>query len=608
MRIFMLEREQTTYLCFLCCRTPYCLSVCMKLEDLCATKKTIALVTIFKRAITESEDQPHFDQSVLPSMTRLMESLLKKSGISSTAVTESQSAFERLLKQARSTYLLHQQPDDAGYFAERVSRFIVSRISLAIGESNDAAATNGNVVPVPASASTTGSSASGSSKTEDKGIAELLSRREINMTAAKRYGVLTRSACANLMSGGRPSAAVVANGGGSRETEIEKSDIMLALVGEDAKAAFELQKADLEELKSQAKQQESDTAQELRISIEELNEERQTVQQRIAELKQSIEKLETYDAELCVKVVDAQSELDEEIAQSSAEASSLNEKIKEGSDSLKYGNSVLGLVDLLKEYDDSLDKAISEPSKATSVPGVDPVEHAHRQMEVYLSRVRSYFQCEKETAEFLRNRIETSQKAVGELVGRIGGRSVCPSIQQGISHCCVSTQKIEIIECEGLGMNTTIGQMKEAVKTKEALIEKDSAMIPRFISEATSVFEALIGRLGEYKAAQSSSTRLGLLPSDILKDVREFSSQLGVASVDRLDPFMTPMNGSGKAAAPLGKPSIGSAPTPVSTVMAATKPPVMPKFSWAAGAKASSDAGTKTSLLDIQKEELQSKK
>lgn len=339
----------------------------------------------------------------------------------------------------------------------------------------------------------------------------------------------------------------------------------------------------MEELKSQAKQQESDTAQELRISIEELNEERQTVQQRIAELKQSIEKLETYDAELCVKVVDAQSELDEEIAQSSAEASSLNEKIKEGSDSLKYGNSVLGLVDLLKEYDDSLDKAISEPSKATSVPGVDPVEHAHRQMEVYLSRVRSYFQCEAETAKFLRKRIETSQKAVGEL-------------------------KIEIIECEGLGMNTTIGQMKEAVKTKEALIEKDSAMIPRFISEATSVFEALIGRLGEYKAAQSSSTRLGLLPSDILKDVRVFSSQLGVASVDRLDPFMTPMNGSGKAAAPLGKPSIGSAPTPVSTVMAATKPPVMPKFSWAAGAKASSDAGTKTSLLDIQKEELQSKK
>jgi hypothetical protein len=159
-------------------------------------------------------------------------------------------------------------------------------------------------------------------------------------------------------------------------------------------------------------------------------------------------------------------------------------------------------------------------------------------------------------------------------------------------------------------MSTTIGQMKETVETKESLIEKDSAMMVRFIAEATSVFESLIGRLAEYKAAQSLSTKLGAIQSDILKDIRSCSSRLGVLSVDRLDSFMTHLNGSGNAAAPFGNPSIGS--TLVSNGAAASnaktvteKPPVMPKFSWAA--KASSDSGAKTSLLDIQKEELHSK-
>jgi hypothetical protein len=344
-----------------------------------------------------------------------MDSLLGKSGISSKAATETQETFEPLLKKAWSVYLL-QQPD-AKDFAERVSRFIVSRISLAIGESNTATTSNGKVAPqVPPSLSSYNRGKAG-----DKGIAELLSKREINMTAAKRYGVLARTACANVTSKGGTSTML---NGGPRETEIMTADIMLALVGDDAKTAYELQKADLEELKSQAKQQESETAQELRETIEEVNEERQTVQQRIVELRQSIEKLESYDAELCVKVVDAQSELDEEIAQSSVEAASLNEKIKESAESIKYGDSILGLVDLLKDYDDSLDKAIIAPSKATPISDIDSAENAYRQMETYLSRVRGYFQCEAETVDYLRNRIEMSKQAVGELVSQLRGASL----------------------------------------------------------------------------------------------------------------------------------------------------------------------------------------
>lgn len=344
----------------------------------------------------------------MPSMVRLMDSLLGKSGISSQGVSETQSTFEPLLKQARRTFLLRQP--DAQDFAERVSRFIVSRISLAIGESNASAINSNGNAPL---AVTTSSSISGS-KSKDSSIAEMLSQREIHMTAAKRYGALVRSACANFNSG---VALTLSTNGATRETEIAKSDIMLALLGEDAKATFELQKADLEELKAQAKQQESERAQELRTSIGELNEERETIKQRIFELKQSIEKLEAYDAELCVKVGDAQKERDDEAALASAEALSLNDKIKEASDAIKYGNSVLDVVNTLKKYDDSLDKAIQASSKALSIPAADVADYAQQQMEVYLSRVRSYFQSEANTVDFLRTRIEASTKAVADLVG-----------------------------------------------------------------------------------------------------------------------------------------------------------------------------------------------
>lgn len=296
------------------------------------------------------------------------------------------------------------QHPDAKDFAERVSRFIVSRISLAIGESN------ANMVAPKVSLDT--SSASPLTMNGDKDIAKILSQREIQMTAAKRYGVMARSACASLRGG--PEAIV--NGEAAGETQIDRSDIMLALVGEDAKASYDLQKADLEELKAQAKKQESETAQELRSTIEELTEERETVRQRIFELKQSIENLETYDAELCVKVSDAQAELDVETAVSSAEGISLNEKIQEATKALKYGTSVLGLVDSMKSYDDALDKAIHASWKIASMPDTDSAEFATRQMEVYISHTRSYFESETETMEYLRKRIETSTKAVGDLV------------------------------------------------------------------------------------------------------------------------------------------------------------------------------------------------
>lgn len=542
------------------------------LEDLCATTKTDALVTVFRRSITESKDQSHFDNAILPAMVKLMDCLLAKSGISPSGVSETHRAFESLLKQARRTYLLENP--EAQDFVDRVSRFIVSRLSLAIGESTTTMNNANGSAPQPP-ISTAGF--------KDTSVAQMLSKREIHMTAAKRYGVMLRSVCATFNS---ELGTTIATNGGNRETEIATSDIMLALLGEDANATFELQKADLEELKAQAKYRESVRAQELKTNIDELNEERETIGKRILELKQSIEKLETYDAELCVKVGDAQKELEEEAALASAEALSLNEKIKEASDAIKYGNSVLEVVDILKKYDDSLDKAIHTASKASFVPDAD---FAHKQMEVYLSHVRDYFQSEASTVDFLRDRIVASRKAVDDL-------------------------KIDIIECEGLGMNTTIAQMKESVATKEDMIVKDTSMIERFTDDATSMFESLLARLEDYTSTQASSSVLPI-KSGSLNGISSCLARIGVAHIDRLDTFMTSMNGRGhltlNATDPIASPKVGAPVAPIGTPKSKDKsvvenPPTIPKFTWAT-AKASNDTGTKTSLLDIQQEELKAK-
>lgn len=163
-------------------------------------------------------------------------------------------------------------------------------------------------------------------------------------------------------------------------------------------------------------------------------------------------------------------------------------------------------------------------------------------------------------------------------------------------------------------MNTTIGQMKESITAKEALIQKDTSMIEHFKEDATVMFEALLGRLEEYRVAQASVSLLPIKPGS-LSGMSSYLTRLGVASVDRLDLFTPSMNvridTSPKATDPIGSPKVGNTVAPIGTPKAQDKkvaenPPAMPKFTWAA-AKTFTSAGAKTSLLDIQKEEQQSK-
>jgi hypothetical protein len=387
------------------------------LEELCAAKTTLALPTIIQRSITECEDQSKFDGAVLPSVIRLYVAILTKSGISAAYIAISRGSFESVIKLARKSFLLLKN-EEGKEFANRVAKFIASRISVAVEESKFAiSAENGGATAAPAKLQeevdllTTGKTATSSM---DHDISLLLSKRDTLKSSAKKSMVVARMALNTLASqnGFLPTNAT---GNNSREVEMEKSDIFLAIVGEQGQQVIDQKRANLQVLKSKVQAGEPEHIADLRSSEEDYQSERQIIAQRIAELRQSIEKLEIYDAELCSKVLDIQSDIEGDVVNRSAENGRLDESLSQAQAAVKFGNSVGSLVDLLKTYDDSLEKAVNGSGQAFS--SVDNMgEVVSSKMDAFLVRARSYFTSEAECVDFLRVRILSSQKTVGELV------------------------------------------------------------------------------------------------------------------------------------------------------------------------------------------------
>jgi hypothetical protein len=162
--------------------------------------------------------------------------------------------------------------------------------------------------------------------------------------------------------------------------------------------------------------------------------------------------------------------------------------------------------------------------------------------------------------------------------------------------------------CQGLGMTTTINQMEQTMKYSEHLIAGDTELVERMKADANSMFHEMMDRLEEYKAVQDVG-KSALLPirSNVMQGIPQCISKLEVPNGDNLDAFLA-IN---------SILSIQPPPPPNDTQMVADAEKVIkrevpqnstaaPKFTWANGSSAS-DHTQKASLLDIQKEELESK-
>ena len=166
-----------------------------------------------------------------------------------------------------------------------------------------------------------------------------------------------------------------------------------------------------------------------------------------------------------------------------------------------------------------------------------------------------------------------------------------------------------MVALEGLGLNTTIGQMKESLEKQKASMEKDSVMLQRLKDDAASNFDSLMARLAEYKSAQSVKS-LPLISFTVLGQIQAVVSNLEVTYGERLDLLMGTMK---KSSIPTDSPvssepakviSTNSAGPAISTTIAST---AAPKLTWAASKTTSNNGDGKLSLVEIQKEELQSK-
>jgi hypothetical protein len=162
--------------------------------------------------------------------------------------------------------------------------------------------------------------------------------------------------------------------------------------------------------------------------------------------------------------------------------------------------------------------------------------------------------------------------------------------------------------CQGLGMTTTIDQMEQTMKCNEQLIAGDIAIVERIKADANSMFHEMMNRLEEYTVAQNVG-KSGLLPirAKAMQGIPQCISKLEVPNGNNLDAFLAIHDIL----------SIQPPPPPNNTQMVADAKHVIkrvaaqnstaaPKFTWANGSSAS-DHTQKASLLDIQKEELESK-
>ena len=179
-------------------------------------------------------------------------------------------------------------------------------------------------------------------------------------------------------------------------------------------------------------------------------------------------------------------------------------------------------------------------------------------------------------------------------------------------------QKKEILELEGLGLTTTIAQMEESVKEMESLLVSDAALVGRHTDEATAMYGTLISQLEQYAAliSDGGSNIVPLARLDALESIPSSASRLGIREPDRVTVYLKsaklglrnnadPQKNNASANNGVGV----SANVPRGTAIAMTEQSTaMPKFTWAATSnKTGGSSVSKTSLVDIQQQELESK-
>jgi hypothetical protein len=346
--------------------------------ELCTTETTSALPTVFRRAIAERVHTGFgFENAILPAMLRLIVGLVSRcTDIPSENVAATRNAFESVLRLARK--LVMEFPDNEAFLSDGVARFLVSRLALAGNECKFRGAVDStSIFEVLVNNSKEESDAVGAARVSNNRFTHrtrsiddalrILDWQKVEAKRSSRTAQRALKAVAIVASAEcvvPESHRVTAPATNIDVDDLGQEDVAVAMFGEDCVGVLHRRRAELVTLRRTAATsegcEETEGMKDLMQSAEEHKSERQRVAQRIAELRQSIENLEIYDAELCSKIVEIEAEIDKNCQSRAKAAGRIQADLAQATRAANFDSSVIDLVDLLKTYDGSLYKAGQE--------------------------------------------------------------------------------------------------------------------------------------------------------------------------------------------------------------------------------------------------------
>jgi hypothetical protein len=614
----------------------------LQIELFCRAEETSALPTVVRRGISsEIEDTKQFENVVKPALVRLLMDVLNQCGVvddpfgAACAEAEIEEKVGTMLKQARKVILLASDErnieDDETVIGDRVSRFIVSRLTIAMDDmkkynkhdhNNDNNNNNNNCHQEEHAGSINAVNDNGNEN--DTAMATLLSQRDALKAEAIRActtvqnsmeSIFSDTTTANGHSHGMTNGHAGQDQPPSTTSSLEIQDMALHIVDQETKNKLDKEKSRLEALKSQVREEGeiSDTVQSLLESKISLETKRLGYQEKIAELRAAIEELETQEKDAALKIERLSTQIGEEEQNDDANAKQLEQEISQAKESLRFENLVSGLAGMMKTYGKAIENATAfktgknteqtsddnKKANKTVAAAAEPVtkQSTSRAMEDYLSKIRNYFLKEAHCATQLRHRLATKTAEATALKSELS----------------------QYNSVKGLFATSTItSQIDESIAQNERTIKADTLRIAALTDDGWFMYDELLARLDTYSAnttttTKESNTGSGItngendtdaevletfFPTELLKGVPAAIRALNIVVQDcddKLVPFV-------KEEQAVEETANETMTIESSASNQDCEGDGAPKLAWAShGTKATRP---KQSLLDIQKEEL----
>jgi len=501
-----------------------------ELRQFCSGTITRALVIVVKRSLTEKIN-------IMGQLLDLLCSILRKIGIPTRDLTSSAKALQSAIVQSRSTISTTNTTLDES-IADAISQNIVDRISTTVHKvtavSQDGARTiqtleteiEGLVSDMPVI------------KYGSANARDLMSNRDCQKLAAEKYSKILDI---TMQSKNAASAETAAPNGFTNKTNghaanNNSNDIMASLLGDQYEtiSTSKLQQAELQQQLDKATSSTYTGRQRIVSNLTTYTTERDTITTRMEELKLEMHRLATAHSTLTQKINDRTNDLQKFDQNLTGEGKEFEARLTETNKKAQAYDSVVGLVQYLEELGGILTSSTNSYTKAMakkSPVGDEALVKFLRNMELYLVRMKNYFDSEVRMVGFLRERAVSLEQQL-------------PSLE------------FEIHECTALGMTSNVSEMTKNLKDMVQNVADDRGIANALSREAENMRQDLMERCEQYldMVRRGESKALdNAAHISVLDTIRQNASQIELPETRRYKALMASV--SGIASPPIAAPS-----------------------------------------------------